>query len=1246
MKNRPASLLHSMATSETRSQEREAADRLDSACSSGRRLLGSVYVHRSVARAVSNAGNVDCVIKFCRSLCLLFEDEFSLFQELYEFHGTLLAEIRLAVGVLAQTEHGVTLSGVAFSLARAFALVHLLDVVKDRKVSLALDCQLYESALQKVVASTGNQDAELAHWSTRLENCQTVREFVTMPWSILNELLQALSDVPHAATVLAHLTDFINRTLQGGGDVFAPYVLAHQRYPLLQALPIVLYLHSFLNRQSPLDEGLTPRQIELCSKLLRKHPVVPGIGDLPVVLAEPLRRVQAGKDFKKQWAVPLEELDKKGLQRLDGQFSLRLGLRESREVHDFLCEGFVHLLREAEKTKQEPTQPVQVCEGALEVSLRALEHLSSWHCKVLNLYAWRKARPTTGDETDREHSIKTFEPEDLPMVLEIMSCIRGLAGLFRRAWGVLFPLLQEKSRRVCRKYLAHFLRKPRQSVDGKIQELVGNLQKSSKRLFVGESREQGFGLGSDILGDGFDPANISCLIEMRNLVEQLIHAGGSSIPRSRFGFGKNSAGLAGGVIKESRDFVKTLHMLEVALGSESQLKEIADLSGLCFREMDYDAHGLMLDLPFEGVPLMLANAALDSAYGVCMDSVLTAIGIYEDGSQKALQDFRVQHIYLEIREEALKALDRALDGVVQRAIADFRVRACRNVLGRFHCDATPLSSEKIHRRYNVLFRMGSIRLAGCHVDVNAILVQKVNETLSSAFQEAVQLMDEPSTPSIVLSVGKSVQILRHVHSLLAQHLPLGSWTDIFTPDATGPTSRFLSSSILNGLLVNFHFHTFSIEFLGFQITSSMQSSNPGSSPVVRATGKNFGMDHVRSLAMLLRWDGVERLVQIILKWISDQLDSEIMMGSLKGVLDILDSSDVVEPGGVKFKDLLSSIVRSLHQFKTEHKIWREPLARMEAVGNAIAFLQMMDTVVGSKVSFSIGEESMSVIRQSGELLLCQEAVDQLKATQSGGGSSDESESFASRGIRVIQESLREWSGFPESSEWMHRLHYSISVLFFMWGAYGSENEFQDGTVGDGMVWASRIIVGLLGQDTDWEACNWASRLNHASSLETLLGNPISVDVREFQSRITQWVAVWNHVSLIVSVMDRVKEQSNSGVECQEDPPLIGFFGDAGGQGASKLPMPPTKFNSPSPVSYYGHRGSAKSGFSNDSDGSHDKLHSRAAKRAASTEPYRRKVGTGTTSALLSPRFTRRTHKGLHNHKKLQNIKRRYGYDEP
>lgn len=292
-----------------------------------------------------------------------------MFQEVKKYGEVSVAAISELVRCLGDGE-AVKHSHILLEMARGLGVMHLVERVMDSKASLSQDCCLYECALERVVESTedSNQEA-LADFKGRLETCRGLKKFLTMPWSLLNSLLRSLQGVPQAGAVLLHLLEFLCRTLQNGNEAFAPYCLPHQDWVLLQALPLVLYLHCFLEKNPPSTESLPNRLLDTCIKLLGKYPVIPGIGDLPLVLALPLQGIQLGRDgARKVLYNPRVNLEKKAMADWELSYSIHVAAGQAQEAHNTLCEDLVHFVREAEEWDQMLPVPIRVSSGYSDCS--------------------------------------------------------------------------------------------------------------------------------------------------------------------------------------------------------------------------------------------------------------------------------------------------------------------------------------------------------------------------------------------------------------------------------------------------------------------------------------------------------------------------------------------------------------------------------------------------------------------------------------------------------------------------------------------------------------------------------------------------------------------------------------------------------------------------------------------------------------------------------------------------------------
>lgn len=840
----------------------------------------------------------------------------------------------------------------------------------------------------------------------------------------------------------------------------------------------------------------------------------------------------------------------------------------------------------------------QVCDAALELASKLLGQLSLWHCKILNLHAWRTACGTHAKLNDLREGPQSFKESDLPHVINLLCCLKGIALLFRQSWAAMLPKLQEKAQWVCKRFLSQFLKKVGEACDPGIQKLVDVLRRIGGSMMIAESKGLSYGTGPDA-GTDFDSGAQGCLKSMKCLIEELIITDESLLRKQRFGglISKSSGGLCVGAIKDCRDCLKDIYVLEVILEAHEHLQQISGLPGLCFSEIWFEAAGVVERPKNGGRPLELAGSAMVYPAGVSLDTVLSALSLYEDGSIAALHSFQVQHLYYELREDALLALDRAVDVMIQKTISEFRSRVCKDVLKCATGGDAKSSPLRSNYRHDACFEMPMLRIAGCQVNLSSVLVKRANHTFQSHLRDLLRNLLDDVDPTLLQDVGQSIQIMRLAHSSFVRHIPIAPWSDIWKVGVGDAFLKPLSQIICAGLFENFCYRSFLNEFHGLEIKTCPRKVYYAR-PVLSTVMQCFGLVHLQSTKKLLGAVGLEKLVGNILDWIGSHVDFEEL--SRLGDLLVANKDGAFGRSRISFGDLLAGMLDLVKPLHDDYITWLSFLKKLEALGNSLVFLRLLD---------SMEDVDNGPLLEDVEEWLGPSAAAGTPGMEAG------SSRYMDRGVDKIRDQLMAQEGNTEKHQ--HMLT-SLSVLFF-WGAYVSENKAYGSIhVGDGLLWSMRLLARLLGQDTAWELTNWASALNYASTLDMLVGGKRSaLDVRAFQFRIKQWLAVWDNIGLVLDHLQSAGCFPEATVNCTRDPDLVGFFGDAGGLGVSKLPQVPTRRTPPLHSRSGGFSPQLDSIYSSSAWGPRS---SSEKSRAVSTEPYQRRAGT--KSALLSPRYAR------------------------
>ena len=144
----------------------------------------------------------------------------------------------------------------------------------------------------------------------------------------MNGLLVVLPQINKADSVLADLMGLLTRALCCEDDGAGPIFLPHDRYKLLRALPVALYLHHFLCKRIVVTDPIPAKLMDSCFKLLKRYPVVPGVGDYAVLLFVPILGIlftpggPYAKDMRRYSVMSLDEVDRKYLEHLEREYSM------------------------------------------------------------------------------------------------------------------------------------------------------------------------------------------------------------------------------------------------------------------------------------------------------------------------------------------------------------------------------------------------------------------------------------------------------------------------------------------------------------------------------------------------------------------------------------------------------------------------------------------------------------------------------------------------------------------------------------------------------------------------------------------------------------------------------------------------------------------------------------------------------------------------------------------------------------
>jgi len=296
-------------------------------------LLNALYFHHSVQRALTQStpsNDTRGSDSGCAMLSFV-EQELEKLLAIEQIRHSLIQTFRKALEFLTRVDGLTSATDLASALVQTLGLVHLLDSVKDNKVSIQRDFALYEDHLEaeqrREEQEEGPETSENQILES-LERCRRLKDIFSTRWWFLNGLLSNLGSVSKSGRVLADLAELLTRDLLAEEERFGPVLFPHEKYKLLRALPIVLYLHYFLNKKATFKEPISFKAMDACFRLLKRYPVVPGVGDCVILLYVPILGIifttgrSVGKETKRFSTKSLDELDGKYIEYLEREYSV------------------------------------------------------------------------------------------------------------------------------------------------------------------------------------------------------------------------------------------------------------------------------------------------------------------------------------------------------------------------------------------------------------------------------------------------------------------------------------------------------------------------------------------------------------------------------------------------------------------------------------------------------------------------------------------------------------------------------------------------------------------------------------------------------------------------------------------------------------------------------------------------------------------------------------------------------------
>ncbi|KAI5635911.1 cytoplasmic fragile-X interacting family domain-containing protein [Phthorimaea operculella] len=188
-----------------------------------------------------------------------------------------------------------------------------------------------------------------------------------------------------------------------------------------------------------------------------------------------------------------------------------------------------------------------------------------------------------------------------------------------------------------------------------------------------------------------------------------------------------------------------------------------------------------IQFPIEmSMPWILTDHILRSKEPAMMEYVLYPLDLYNDSAQYALTVFKKQFLYDEVEAEVNLCFDQFVYKLSEQVYAHYKQLAASMLLDkryRAECAARGASTHAGAGRYASLLRQRHVALLGRHVDLCALVAQRINADMHRALDAAVAKFEAGDITGVVELEGL-IAVNRLCHKLLSRYLTLDDFEAI------------------------------------------------------------------------------------------------------------------------------------------------------------------------------------------------------------------------------------------------------------------------------------------------------------------------------------------------------------------------------------------------------------------------------------------------------------------------------------
>lgn len=677
------------------------------------------------------------------------------------------------------------------TLGKFVNMFAVLDELKNMKSSVKNDYSTYRRAAQFLKVMSDSQS---------LQESQNLSMFLATQNKIRDTVKDALEKINGYEDLLADVVNICVHMFET-----RMYLTPCEKHMLVKVMGFGLFLmDSEVCNINRLDQKKKIR-LDRIDRIFKNLEVVPLFGDMQIA---PFNYIKRSKHYDpNKW--PLSSSPNPPSPQAD----LMVHLPQIREEHQNYISELARYSNEVTTTFKEAGSDSEN-KAVTELCLRGLQLLSSWCSVLTELCSWKLLHPTDhtinarcppeAEEYERATRYNYTSEEKFAMI-EVIAMIKGLQVLMARMETVFADAARRSIYAELQDFVQLVLREPlRKAIKNKkdlIRSIIVSVRETCGDWARGCEPQQDPALKGKKDGEASFTIKVprrnvgpssTQLYMVRTQLEALISdkSGGRRTLRKD---------LDAATLHQIESFHRTSFYWSYLLNLPDSLQKCCDLSQLWYREFylemtmgkkvnkcmvrhqhNEECNDLVtmekrIQFPIEmSMPWILTEHILRTKEPAMMEYVLYPLDLYNDSAQYALTVFKKQFLYDEVEAEVNLCFDQFVYKLSEQVYAYYKQLAASMLLDkryRAECLSRGAGVGVGPGRYASLLKQRHVALLGRHVDLCALVAQRINSDMHRALDAAIAKFEAGDITGVVELEGL-IAVNRLCHKLLSRYLTL------------------------------------------------------------------------------------------------------------------------------------------------------------------------------------------------------------------------------------------------------------------------------------------------------------------------------------------------------------------------------------------------------------------------------------------------------------------------------------------